>query len=88
MINYLRICFKIIAGFYGLLCIGVAFLAQNLGGVLQASLTIFGVVGGPLLGLFTLGMFTQTANQIGAITGLFFGIVLSMWAGFGGKLKA
>lgn len=54
---------KIIALCYGLSCLAVAFLAQFLGGVLQASLTIFGVVGGPLLGLFSLGMFTPTANQ-------------------------
>lgn len=41
---------KLLSTFYGFVCIGVAFLTQNLGGVLQASLTIFGVVGGPLLG--------------------------------------
>jgi solute carrier family 5 (sodium-coupled monocarboxylate transporter), member 8/12 len=54
---------KIMAALYGCICVGVAFLAQNLGGVLQASLTVFGVVGGPLFGLFTLGMFTVTASQ-------------------------
>jgi sodium-coupled monocarboxylate transporter 8/12 len=49
---------------YGLLCLGIAFAAQYLGGILQASLTIFGVVGGPLFGLFTLGMFFPFANQM------------------------
>jgi hypothetical protein len=53
----------LIALFFGFVCLAVAFLAQFLGGVLQASLTIFGVVGGPLLALFSLGMFTTTANE-------------------------
>lgn len=55
-----------------------------MGGVLQASLTIFGVVGGPLFGLFTLGMFTTRANEKGSVIGLISGIVFSMWVGFGG----
>ena len=74
---------KIIAGIYGLVCIGTAFLAQHIGGILQVSLTIFGVVGGPLLALFTLGMGTTGANENGSIVGLFSGIIVSMWIGFG-----
>lgn len=74
---------KIMVFFYGVVCIGVAFCAGALGGVLQASLTIFGVVGGPLLGLFTLGMFTLRANQLGALFGIFVGFVFSFWIGFG-----
>ena len=67
---------KILSTFYGVICIGVAFLSQNLGGVLQASLTIFGVVGGPLLAIFTLGMFTKVANQWGVIVGHVIGMVI------------
>lgn len=74
---------KITACLYGVVCVAVAFIAQFLGGVLQASLTIFGVVGGPLFGLFTLGMFTTRGNQRGAISGLTLGLVVSLWIGFG-----
>lgn len=74
---------KLLALLYGLLCLGIAFAAQHLGGVLQASLTIFGVVGGPLFGLFTLGMFFPSVNQTGALAGLLCGLGISLWIGFG-----
>nr|XP_029727511.1 putative sodium-dependent multivitamin transporter isoform X2 [Aedes albopictus] len=74
---------KIMAFLYGMVCLGVAFLAQFMGGVLQASLTIFGVVGGPLFALFSMGMFTKRANQRGVITGLAIGLAFSLWIGFG-----
>jgi len=48
---------------YGGLSLAIAFVAEYLGGVLQASLTIFGVVGGPLLALFTLGMFSTAVEE-------------------------
>ncbi|KAG5677315.1 hypothetical protein PVAND_007084 [Polypedilum vanderplanki] len=74
---------KILSALYGFICIGVAFLVQNLGGVLQASLTIFGVVGGPLLAIFTLGMCTKIANQWGTIIGHVIGMGIAMWSQFG-----
>ncbi|KAK9879608.1 hypothetical protein WA026_006672 [Henosepilachna vigintioctopunctata] len=74
---------KLIAFLYGGVCLLVAFLAQYLGGLLQAALTIFGTIGGPLLGIFTLGMFTTTANQKGTLLGLVSGTLLALWMAFG-----
>ncbi|KAL6257274.1 hypothetical protein P5V15_012201 [Pogonomyrmex californicus] len=74
---------KVLALVVGLSCVGVAFLAQFLGGLLQAALTIFGVVGGPMLGLYTLGMFFPSSNQKGAIMGFVLSLMFSLWIGFG-----
>ncbi|XP_011183160.2 putative sodium-dependent multivitamin transporter [Zeugodacus cucurbitae] len=68
---------------YGAACIGLAFVAGSLTGVLQAALSIFGIVGGPLLGLFTLGMYFTSVNQKGAITGLLSSLAFCFWVGFG-----
>ncbi|KAH8355344.1 hypothetical protein KR093_011507 [Drosophila rubida] len=79
---------KIIACIFGLMCIALAFGAGSLGGVLQASLTIFGVVGGPLLGIFTLGVCTVRTNQRGVLLGFLLGLCFSFWIGFGGPKPA
>ncbi|XP_016999771.2 putative sodium-dependent multivitamin transporter [Drosophila takahashii] len=75
---------KIVACIFGLLCIGLAFVAGSMGGVLQASLTIFGVVGGPLLAIFTLGVCTTRTNQRGVLLGFLVSLIISFWMGFGG----
>uniref|UniRef100_A0A6Q2YSF5 Solute carrier family 5 member 6a n=1 Tax=Esox lucius TaxID=8010 RepID=A0A6Q2YSF5_ESOLU len=49
---------------YGLVCLAMAYIASLMGSVLQAAFSIFGMVGGPLLGLFCLGMFFPWANSI------------------------
>ncbi|XP_032671555.1 putative sodium-dependent multivitamin transporter [Odontomachus brunneus] len=74
---------KVLALIVGLTCLMVAFLARFLGGLLQAALTIFGVVGGPLLGLYTLGMFVPSSNQKGAVVGFVLSLAFSTWIGFG-----
>lgn len=75
---------KIISLCYGAICIMLAFLASTLGGLLQASLSILGIVGGPMLGIFTLGMCGKMANERGAIFGLLSGLAFTSWLGFGG----
>ncbi|XP_023566759.1 sodium-dependent multivitamin transporter isoform X2 [Octodon degus] len=47
---------------YGLLCLGMAYISSQMGPLLQAAISIFGMVGGPLLGLFCLGIFFPCAN--------------------------
>ncbi|XP_022250400.1 sodium-coupled monocarboxylate transporter 1-like [Limulus polyphemus] len=74
---------KILAIVYGVIAIALVAVAQLLGNVLQAALSIFGMIGGPLIGLFSLGMFFPWANAVGAITGLFSGLGIAFWVGFG-----
>ncbi|XP_032705439.1 sodium-dependent multivitamin transporter isoform X1 [Lontra canadensis] len=74
---------RILAFGYGLLCLGMAYVSSQMGPVLQAALSIFGMVGGPLLGLFCLGMFFPCANPPGAIVGLLAGLIMAFWIGIG-----
>ncbi|XP_020483072.2 uncharacterized protein [Labrus bergylta] len=75
---------KALAMFYGLLCLAMAYVTHLMGeSVLQVALKIFGMVGGPVLGLFCLGMFFPSANSTGAVAGLGAGLALSFWVGIG-----
>ncbi|XP_061870770.1 sodium/iodide cotransporter [Colius striatus] len=72
---------------YGTACITVAALASLLGGgVLQGSFTVMGVISGPLLGAFVLGMFLPVCSTAGVLGGLGAGFALSFWVAVGGTL--
>ncbi|KAM6236026.1 sodium/iodide cotransporter [Porphyrio hochstetteri] len=72
---------------YGTSCITVAALASLLGGgVLQGSFTVMGVISGPLLGAFVLGMFLPVCSTAGVLGGLAAGLALSCWVAVGGTL--
>jgi len=61
---------------YGLLATGLAFLMPRLGTLVEATNKIMGMLGGPLLGVFLLGMLSRRANSTGSLLGAFFGSVV------------
>jgi len=54
---------------YGVVVVALAFVVHRLGSLLEASNKAIGLVGGPLLGLFLLGMLAKRANAKGAVIG-------------------
>ncbi|XP_039605281.1 sodium-coupled monocarboxylate transporter 1 [Polypterus senegalus] len=72
--------------FYGAVCIAMAAMSSLMGNILQAALSIFGMISGPLLGLYLLGMFFPCANSIGGLVGLFTGLILTLWVGIGAQI--
>ncbi|XP_030839685.1 sodium-coupled monocarboxylate transporter 1-like [Strongylocentrotus purpuratus] len=71
---------------YGILTIGFAFLASVLGDILKTVLNVFGMFGGPTLGLFSVGMFFPWTNSKGAFCGTLIGLIFSFWVGIGAQV--
>ncbi|XP_038057834.1 sodium-coupled monocarboxylate transporter 1-like [Patiria miniata] len=78
---------KGIAMGFGLLSMLVAYIVSLLNkGILQLALSLFGMTGGPLMGVFSLGMFFPWANSKGAFTGLIVGLAMAFWVGIGAQI--
>ncbi|KAG5273347.1 hypothetical protein AALO_G00150360 [Alosa alosa] len=71
---------------FGVCCTSMAIAASYMGSIVQAALSIHGMCGGPMLGLFSLGILFPCANSKGAVGGLMLGIALSFWVGIGAFL--
>ena len=78
---------KLLALFYGIFSYGLVFMVKNIPGLVQAWLGIFGVLGGPVLGLFSLGMFIPFANSTGALSGGIVSVVFMLWVSIGGNFS-
>ncbi|XP_048587926.1 sodium-coupled monocarboxylate transporter 1 isoform X2 [Nematostella vectensis] len=77
---------KILALFFGVLTVGLSFLAMKMGAILTTFYRVFGVVGGPVVGIFCLGMLTRKANTRGALVGLMLGFAFGLWIGIGAQV--
>ncbi|XP_072144454.1 sodium-coupled monocarboxylate transporter 2-like isoform X2 [Dermacentor andersoni] len=77
---------KIVAALYGLLTIGLAFVAGTVGSILKAAFAMSGALSGPLLGVFTMGLLFPLSNKKGALAGLLLGEAMCMWVVVGSLL--
>jgi len=77
-------CMKLLVVAYGAICIALSFMVKYLGQIFQSALTVFGVIGGPVTAVFTLGIVVPSANQRGTLTGLICGLTFTFIIGFGG----
>lgn len=84
--NQLRIARALTFG-YGTLVVLLAFLVHRLGTLLEATNKVIGLVGGPLLGLFLLGILLKRATARGALIGWVAGLVLTLWVCFGTNIS-
>lgn len=77
---------KWISVMFGVLSFALVFVVEQLGSVLQVALSFNGMVGGVVLGLFTLGMFFPWANAKGAVAGSVTALTLVVWIGLGAQV--
>ncbi|CAL8102774.1 unnamed protein product [Orchesella dallaii] len=69
---------RMIGVVFGMICMGLAFCAQNLGAIYSATFAVVGATSGALYGVFIMGLFIPFVNGIGAIVGMLSGFIVMM----------
>ena len=72
---------------YGVIVVALAFLVQRLGTLLEATNKVIGLIGGPLIGIFLLGLLTRRATARGALIGWISGLIFTIWVCFGTQIS-
>ena len=80
----ITVIMKVIVATIGIICMGMAFLAKNIGGTMaQLSASFVGVALGPMIGMFFLGGAFTFTEAWGAVIGGIAGLVVPLWMFFG-----
>ncbi len=66
----------------GILAIGLAMWMTQIKSMADAAFNFVSLLGGGVLGLYILGIFTKRTSKKGIYVGLIFGIIFSLWAYF------
>ncbi|XP_072045449.1 sodium-coupled monocarboxylate transporter 1-like [Amphiura filiformis] len=68
---------------FGIFIAGMAFIADALGKIVQTVMSFTGILGGPMLGVFGLGLFTTRANSMGTSIGFATSVIFGLWLSIG-----
>lgn len=74
---------KVIVVIVGTICVGLVFVVERLGTLIQAAGSIGAITAGPLLGVFSLGIFFPVATPEGALAGGLLSGSLITWISIG-----
>jgi sodium-dependent multivitamin transporter 6 len=77
---------KIFSIVLGAVVIALTFVVSYLGSVLNAALSLFGVLSGPIMGVFFLGFFFPQANRHGGRYGFLASLCFQLWIFLGAQV--
>ncbi|CAF4057620.1 unnamed protein product, partial [Adineta steineri] len=77
---------KIFSVILGSFVILLTFVVSYLGPIVNATISLFGVLEGPIMGIFILGLFFPQANRRGGLIGFFASLVLLLWIFLGAQI--
>ncbi|XP_045450061.1 sodium-coupled monocarboxylate transporter 1-like [Melitaea cinxia] len=63
----------------GCVCVGLVFVVEKLGSVLQLTMSLSSASMGPLAGIFLMGLFLPFVNGVSALTGGISGLIIAWW---------
>ncbi|XP_049794144.1 sodium-coupled monocarboxylate transporter 1-like isoform X2 [Schistocerca nitens] len=79
------ILLKSVVLIFGIICTSLVFVVEKLGTVLQLSMSLSSMTNGPVLGVFSAGMFLPWVNTWGAIFGGLAGLIFMGWVVLGSQ---
>ena len=77
---------KIFTVFLGAVVMVLTFVVSYLGSILNAALSLFGVLSAPIMGVFFLGFFFPQANRRGGLVGFLSSLAFQLWLFLGAQI--
>ena len=77
---------KIFSVVLGAIVMLLTYVVSYLGSVLNAALSLFGVLSGPIMGVFFLGFFFPRANRHGGLIGFLVSLAFQLWLFLGAQI--
>ncbi|CAF2681530.1 unnamed protein product [Rotaria sp. Silwood2] len=77
---------KIVSVLLGVFVMLLTYVVSYFGSILNATLSLFGVLEGPIMGVFVLGFFFPQANRRGALVGFFTSLAVELWIFLGAQI--